>query len=124
MSILRSCARNFTKPACQTYGFPNASSGSTQSPSSPPANSISKNAMTSRRKIDNNAAIGKKASRLFGQTGLRPVEQPGRLFDMTAEDGRLPKSNFKRPALFLPMRSLFYLVANHAAAVLMKVLFG
>ena len=43
-------------------------------------------------KPDNSAVIGKKASRLLGQTGLRPVEQPGRLFDVTAEDGRLPKS--------------------------------
>ena len=80
--------------------------------------------MRSRTKLDNSAVIGKKASRLLGQTGLRPVEQPGRLFAVTAEDGRLPKSNFKRAALFLPMRSLFHLIANRAAAVLMKVLFG
>src|ERR1700730_2768149 len=33
---------------------------------------------------------GKQASGLLRQTGLRPVEQPGRLFAVTARDGCLP----------------------------------
>src|SRR5882724_8261412 len=50
MSILRSCAANFTMPASQTCGFQNRSSASNPFRSSPPASSISKNAKRSRSK--------------------------------------------------------------------------
>src|SRR5882724_6890469 len=115
MSILQSCAANFTMPASQTCGFQNKSSTSNPFRSSPPASSISKNAKRSRGKRT------KMTKHQMSKVEATPNVQ------MTKAAGDVSSFGFGRSFVIkhssFAIHSTFHRLANRAAAIFMTLLF-
>src|SRR6266536_2065006 len=116
MSILQSGAANFTMPASQTCGFQNKSSASNPFRSSPPASSISKNAKRSRSK--RTKMTNHEMSKVEATPNVQMTKTAGDVSSFGSGRSLVIKhSSFA-------IRSAFHRVANRAAAIFMKLIFG